>query len=632
MPAPDAALLVDGREQRLARRVVVDGVEQQSRAFGRFHRREDRRGRRCDGRVERDGDGQEPRVASPVRVGRVDEQQRGTGSLERGPVHDRGAAERPALAAEPTLRRKEARQHLCFQAFTFGALEQVGPAGVDAERRLSIQPVARFGRLLQFEPQEPVGAEREGIRPPRDRRELDVADHLDGPQAVESGEVELHRLRESGQVGEAQHGLAVEAPDVGEHFTVGRVQRFERSAAEHLEQPAQRDHVAHPVQQRRGVALLRFDVGRLVAVHRVHDDRVVEPARRDARKPGVAIRVPLHRRSYAVAIAEVDVVAHPDLVAVVEDRRTGKREQQRVEQLDAPPVVVHQRSQTPADAHVDAHLRIGAVRHVHVVAFRIADHLERQLVVIAQEQSPLAPLRNAGRLAHDVGDRQPVLEPQRHEDARHQRKVERHVAFVALAEVRAHVGRPLIGLRQNHASGVAFVHLLADAADDGVCFRQVLAVGAVAFDEVRNRVEPQAVDAHVEPVAHRLQHFVDDGRIVVVEVGLVREEAMPEVGFGDRIPRPVRVFGVGEDDARVRVALVRVAPDVEVTVRGTGGCLARALEPGMLVGRVVDDQLDHHLQAAIVRRGEERLEVLHGPVVGMDAQVVGNVVPVVAQW
>jgi hypothetical protein len=74
-----------------------------------------------------------------------------------------------------------------------------------------------------------------------------------------------------------------------------------------------------------------------------------------ARKAGVAVGVPLHGGADAVAVAEVDVVAHADLVAVVHDGRAGEAEQQRVEQLDAAAVVVHQRREAAADADVDAH-------------------------------------------------------------------------------------------------------------------------------------------------------------------------------------------------------------------------------------------------------------------------------------
>ena len=132
----------------------------------------------------------------------------------------------------------------------------------------------------------------------------------------------------------------------------------------------------------------------------------------------------------------------------------GQREEQRVQQLDAAAAVLHQRREPAADADVDAHPRVGGVRLVHVVALFVGDHLERQLVVVAQEQPPLAVLGDVGRLAHDLGDRMAVFLPQRHEHARHQREVERHVAFVAVAEVRR-ARRPATGSPRRSASGPA---------------------------------------------------------------------------------------------------------------------------------------------------------------------------------
>ena len=130
-----------------------------------------------------------------------------------------------------------------------------------------------------------------------------------------------------------------------------------------------------------------------------------------AREAGVAIAGPLHRRAHAVAIAEIDVVAHADLVAVVDDRRAGNEKSRRVQQLDPAAAVLDERREAAADADVDAHPRIGGVRLVHVVALFVGDHLERQLVVVAQEESPLAVLGDVGRLAHDLDDRMPVFLP-----------------------------------------------------------------------------------------------------------------------------------------------------------------------------------------------------------------------------
>ena len=143
-----------------------------------------------------------------------------------------------------------------------------------------------------------------------------------------------------------------------------------------------------------------------------------------------------------------------------------------------------------------------------IVALVVGDHLERELVVVAQEQRPLARVGDARRLAQDVGDRVPVLLRQRHVHARHQGEVERHVAFVAVAEIVARVLGPLIGLGEKHAVGI-FVDLSAQALQNGVGLGKVLVVGAFALAEIGHGIEPQPVDAEVEPIVQDLDDFLE---------------------------------------------------------------------------------------------------------------------------
>ena len=159
----------------------------------------------------------------------------------------------------------------------------------------------------------------------------------------------------------------------------------------------------------------------------------------------------------------------------------------------------------------------------------------------------------------------------------------------------------------------------------------VFAIGAVALDEVGNGVETESVDAHVEPEAHGLEDFFHDARVVEVQIGLMGEEAVPVVLLRDFVPGPVGFFGVGEDDAGAFEELVGVAPDVHVAFGRAFGSATGGLEPGMLIGGVVDDELDHDLHAALVGGVEELLEVVEGAVAGIDVDVVGDVVAVVAQ-
>src|SRR3546814_5936970 len=67
-------------------------------------------------------------------------------------------------------------------------------------------------------------------------------------------------------------------------------------------------------------------------------------------------------------------------------------------------------------------------------------------------------------------------------------------------------------------------------------------------------------------------------RIVEVEVRLVREKAVPVIGLRGRIPGPVRLLGVGEDDACSAVFLVAVAPDVVVAPGRARPGMARTLK------------------------------------------------------
>ena len=251
--------------------------------------------------------------------------------------------------------------------------------------------------------------------------------------------------------------------------------------------------------------------------------------------------------------------------------------------------------------------------------------------MIAQEQRPLAVVGNVRRLVEDLGERVAVLLPQRHEHARHQREVEGHVAFVAVAEVGAHVGGPLVRFGQQHPVAVGRVELPPHPLQHRVRLGQVLVVRSLADAQVRNRVETQRVDSEIEPELHHVDHGVDDGRIVVIEVGLVREEPMPVVLLRGVVPRPVRLFRVEEDDPRFGELLVGVAPDVELALRRSLRRATRPLKPGMLVGGVVDDELDEHLDVAIVRGADERLEVAQRAVARMHVPIVGDVVAVVLQ-
>ena len=158
----------------------------------------------------------------------------------------------------------------------------------------------------------------------------------------------------------------------------------------------------------------------------------------------------------------MDVVAHADFVAVIDDGRARHRQQQAVHQFDAAAVAFQQRREPPADAEIEARAPVGGVGLPQIVALAVGHHFERQLVVVAQEDRPLAVLRDRRRLAHDVADREAILARDRHVHARHQREMERHVAFVAVAEIILGILRPLVGFGEQHPAGKRRIELGAN--------------------------------------------------------------------------------------------------------------------------------------------------------------------------
>ena len=160
-----------------------------------------------------------------------------------------------------------------------------------------------------------------------------------------------------------------------------------------------------------------------------------------------------------------------------------------------------------------------------------------------------------------------ILLPQRHEHARHQREVKRHVALVAVAEVVAHVGRPLVRLGEQHP-----VRGSAASSSRRIRFSTACVSGRFSLLVPSRTQRYGTASSRSASTPRSSQNFItsitasDDRRVVVVEIRLVREEAVPVVLLRHRVERPVRLLGVGEDDARLRKLRVGVAPDVEVAL------------------------------------------------------------------
>ncbi len=130
--------------------------------------------------------------------------------------------------------------------------------------------------------------------------------------------------------------------------------------------------------------ILRMNIyRRILAIHRIENQRRVETLGIGRGKAGVPTTVPLHRRAHAVTVAEVNIVSHPNLIAVVNDGSPGKRHQHSSHEFNPSPVIIQKGRKPPPNPEVQAHRLVASVGIVHVIAFEIGHHLQRKFVVVA---------------------------------------------------------------------------------------------------------------------------------------------------------------------------------------------------------------------------------------------------------
>ena len=125
-------------------------------------------------------------------------------------------------------------------------------------------------------------------------------------------------------------------------------------------------------------------------------------------------------------------------------------------------------------------------------------------------------------------------------------------------------------------------------------------------------------------VQHRLLHF----RIVIVQIRLLGIEAVPVILACDLIPGPVGLLCIGEDDAGLEILLIRIRPDKIIPVFGITA-LAGFLEPGVLDGAVIHDQIHDDLHAMCMDRIDELMILFQCSEARVHIHKIADVVTVV---
>src|SRR5215813_12060485 len=177
---------------------------------------------------------------------------------------------------------------------------------------------------------------------PTDRRETIPAKNFHWNAAGEFCEIEFCWLGKAREIHYHQDRLVFGTAQKCKYLWIFWKQKFERTARERPVIFAHRDDASHPPEQRREILLLILDIDRFVVVFGINRDREIKLLRIGFGKAGIPIGAPLHRGAATVAIAEIKIVAHADFVAIVQDRRSGQRKQENIQELDLAAVVDQQ--------------------------------------------------------------------------------------------------------------------------------------------------------------------------------------------------------------------------------------------------------------------------------------------------
>ena len=140
-----------------------------------------------------------------------------------------------------------------------------------------------------------------------------------------------------------------------------------------------------------------------------------------------------------------------------------------------------------------------------------------------------------------------------------------------------------------------------------------------------DRVEAEAVDAALQPEADGFEQRVLHGAVVEIEVRLLGEEIVQIVLAAARVPLPGRAAEDRQPVVGRRAVRLGARPRRTSRPWHCRGWPA-FLEPGMLVGGVRDDRIDHHAQAEPMRLVDQRVEIGQRAEHRIDVAIVGDVV------
>ena len=130
------------------------------------------------------------------------------------------------------------------------------------------RPVAR---LAQDEPVKAVRRQSQQVGQLTDRRKQRTGVELDGDTPGKWRQIELHRLRTTRDIGDAENGLARVFAQIRQNLAIFRIEERKRAASQRRMPAPHGEHPPRPVEDGMRITGLRLDVDGAVAVERIHD-------------------------------------------------------------------------------------------------------------------------------------------------------------------------------------------------------------------------------------------------------------------------------------------------------------------------------------------------------------------------
>ena len=161
----------------------------------------------------------------------------------------------------------------------------------------------------------------------------------------------------------------------------------------------------------------------------------------------------------------------------------------------------------------------------------------------------------------------------------------------------------------------------------GIAHRLV-GLDATRLDEERHGIDPESGYTQCQPESHDFQDFLPHDRVGGIEVRLELVEAVHVPGLGRPVIGPGGLLHARKNYPLGNVVRFFVAPDVPVAV-GRIRIGTRGLKPGMLIGCVIDHQIDDDPHAAIPGGLHEFDEIAQRAQCRVDTVVVRDVVAIV---